>query len=185
VYDWIQVLSGRALFNPGVYIIRGKNPVTQLALFIAAGTVTADGVMFYVTDSVAYDPAVGAPDSGDGETAPPPPGMSTLIPSAVINAALVGSSLTPLSNGGSAFNGMLLFQRRMDRRPILIVNEAMIAGGSIAGTIYAKWGQLVFSGQGTYDLRFAAGTVRFLTVLDVTLAPARLFPPVQEVFLVE
>ncbi len=185
VYDWIQVLSGRVLFNPGVYIIRGKNPVTQFALLIAAGTVTADGVMFYVTDSAAYDPAIGAPDSGDGETVPPPPGMTTLTPSTVINAALIGSSLTPLSNGGSPFDGMLIFQRRMDRRPVLIVNETMIAGGSIAGTIYAKWGQLVFTGQGTYDLRFAAGTVRFLTVLDVTLAPARLFPPVQEVFLVE
>src|SRR5258708_16636189 len=100
--------------------------------------------------------------------------MSSLTTSVLINASLVGSSLTPLTNGGSPFNGMLLFQRRMDRRPILIVNETMIAGGSIEGTVYAKWGQLVFTGQGTYDLRFAAGTVRFLTVLDVTLAPARL-----------
>lgn len=185
VYDWIEVVSGKVVFAPGVYIIRRKNPATGISLNILAGTVTAAGVMFYITNSASYDPAIGAPDSGDGETVPPPPSLLAQTPSVVVNAALLGSRLTPLDDPGSPFDGILLYQRRADRRPILFVNESLIAGGTIAGTIYAKWGELVFTGQGTYDLRIAAGTVRFVDVLDITLAPSRLFPAVEDVFLVE
>jgi Flp pilus assembly protein TadG len=185
VYDWIEVVSGIAVFKPGVYIIRSANPVTQISLLTVAGTITANGVMFYITNSTAYDPLVGAPDSGDGETTPAAPAFMDQIPSVAINAALLGSSLTPLNDPSSPFDGMLLFQRRADRRPILFANQMLIAGGTISGAVYAKWGALVFAGQGTYDLRFAAGTVLFADVLDVTLSPTRLFPPAYEVYLVE
>jgi Flp pilus assembly protein TadG len=185
VYDWIEVISGIAVFNPGVYIVRGKNPLSQAALVLAGGSITANGVMFYITNSAAYDPTVGAPDDGDGETPPPAPELMSQVPSVVINAALLTSSLTPLTDADSPYDGMLLFQRRADRRPLVFVNEALILGGTIAGTIYAKWGEVIFAGQGTYDLRMAAGSVLILDVLDLTFSPTRLFPPVYEVFLVE
>ena len=61
VYDWIEVDSGIAVFNPGVYIIRSTNPQSQVALALIGGSITANGVMFYITNSTAYDPALGAP----------------------------------------------------------------------------------------------------------------------------
>ena len=62
-----QSLSGVANFEPGVYVIRGKDPVTQISLAMVAGTVNAQGVMFYITDSAAYDGVSGDPDQGDGD----------------------------------------------------------------------------------------------------------------------
>ena len=59
VYEWIEVVSGQVVFEPGIYIIRNVNPVTGLALSIIGGTVTADGVMFYLTNSPGYDAASG------------------------------------------------------------------------------------------------------------------------------
>ncbi len=35
VYDWIEVISGQAIFQPGVYLIRGVNPLTHQALNVA------------------------------------------------------------------------------------------------------------------------------------------------------
>jgi hypothetical protein len=185
VYDWIQVLSGSAVFQPGVYVIRGKNPATQLALNIAGGTVTAEGVMFYITNSAGYSPATGGPDSADATDPSPPPTVPTLLPSVVINAALANSSFSPISSAQSPYHGILLFQRRQDSRPIVLLHQNLLLGGSISGTIYSKWGHALFVGSGNYDLRFVAGTVRILSLLDMTIAPSTLLPPAHDVFLVE
>jgi Flp pilus assembly protein TadG len=184
VYDWIEVVSGVANFEPGVYIIRGANPLTQISLNLLAGTIHAEGVMFYITNNAAYDPGNGQPDAADGETPPSPPAIPTLIPSVVINSNLLDSDLTALNSPGSPFDGMLIYQRRHDRRPIVIAHTNLL-GGDFAGTTYAKWGHVILIGQGTYDARFVAGTMRILALIDVTLSPSDLLPPAQDIFLVE
>jgi hypothetical protein len=185
VYDWISVGSGIAVLHPGVYIIRGKNPVTQIPLSIVAGQVSADGVMFYITDSSSYDGVSGSPDDSDGDEEPASPGVASLLPSAVISAALLGSNIAGLDDPGSPFHGMLIYQRRQDRRPIVIAGEQLLGTGNFSGTIYAKWGQILFAANGTYDLRIVGGTVRFINVLGATIAPTNLLPAAKDVYLVE
>jgi hypothetical protein len=184
VYDWIEVVSGVAEFEPGVYIIRSVNPVTQISLNFLAGTIHANGVMFYITNSAGYDPTNGQPDASDGETSSPPPAIPTLLPSVVINSNLLNSDIAGLNSPGSPFDGMLIYQRRQDRRVIAIAHTSLL-GGDFSGTTYAKWGHVIFVGQGTYDARFVAGTMRFLTVLDCTLQPTDLLPAARDVYLVE
>jgi hypothetical protein len=185
VYEWIQIVSGRVIFDPGVYIIRGAHPVTQISLDITGGQVTGDGILFYITDTVDYTPAIGLPDAADGESVPPAAGAASMIPSVVINAGLPGTRLSGLSDDSSPFDGLLLYQRRVSRRPIMIVAEQLLGNAGLSGTIYAKWGQLDFIGHGTHDLAFAVGTGRIINVLECTFAPTRLFPPAEDVFVVE
>jgi Flp pilus assembly protein TadG len=184
VYDYINVISGRVVFNPGVYIIRGTNS-GQPALNLVAGEIHANGVMFYLTNTIAYAASDGLPDASDGETRPASPASGNLVPSAVINFGLTGSSFTPLSSPGSPFNGLLIYQRRQDRRPVMLVQESIINTGTINGAIYAKWGHVVLAGLGTYDARIVAGTMRLVAVLNLTISPSTLFPPAKDVFLVE
>lgn len=185
VYDWIEIISGKVQFDPGVYIIRGTNPITGIALNILGGTITAEGVMFYVTNNPSYDPNGSPIDATDGETVPAPLNLSSVLPSVVLNTAVFPISLSPLNSPGSPYDGVLLYQRRADRRPIVLLHEKLILGGDIAGTIYAKWGHVTFIGSGNYDLRFVAGTVRLATVLQMTIEPSEMLPAAQDVFLVE
>jgi len=184
VYDWIEVVSGRVQFNPGVYIIRGKNPITQISLNMLAGEIQADGVMFYITDSAGYAAGSGAPDSIDGETTPPAPGALDLLPSAVINLVLPGSRISGINDPGSPYDGIVVFQRRRDRRPVAIVTS-LLASSGVEGTVYAKWGHVILASRGTVDASFVAGTVRIVTALPTTIAPSRLLPPAEDVFLLE
>lgn len=185
VYDWIEVLSGSVVFQPGVYIIRGKKPLTNISLNLVGGFITAEGVMFYITNSSDYSAASGVPDSGDGETSPSMPSLLNSIPGVVINAALIGSSFSPLSGTGSPFDGMLIYQRRQDYRAIVIANQQLLGGSTISGRIYAKWGHVLFAGNGSYDVSIAAGTVRLASVLAITLSPTNRFAAAKDVFLVE
>lgn len=185
VYEYISIVSGRVDFEPGVYIIRNKDPLTNISLSIVAGEVKAEGVMFYVTNSSTYSPASGAPDASDGETVPPSPGVGSVVPSVVINAGALGNSFSGLDHSSSPFHGMFIYQRRQDRRPIVLVAEQLIGSASLSGTIYAKWGQLVFAGHGTYAIRFAVATARIVNVLGLTFNPPELFPPARDVSLVE
>lgn len=185
VYDWIEVVSGSVVFQPGVYIIRGVNPLTNLALSVVAGTVTANGVMFYVTNSSNYDATTGAPDSADGSTAPSQSLPTTMFPSVVINAALPGSTYSGITDASSPYSGMLIYQRRDDLRPIIIAEAGLLGPGSLSGTVYAKWGAVEFAADGTYDLRIVAGTVALVSELGLTLIPTTFLPPAQDVFLVE
>lgn len=184
VYDWIEVVTGRAVFEPGIYIIRGKNPLTQLSLNFLGGEVVAEGVMFYITNSSAYSPTSGTPDSGDGESEPSG-GLSGLTPSVVINLAVFGGSFSPLNDPSSPFHGMLLYQRRLDPRPIVLVQENLIGNASLAGIIYSKWGNVSIAGRGTLELAIAAGSIRLVGIAGLTVAPQVYLPPAQDVFLVE
>ena len=184
VYDWIQVTSGRVRFNPGVYIIRGVNPVTQIALNFLAGEIFAEGVMFYITDSGAYSTASGLPDANDGSVVPPAPGVLTLLPSAVINLVLPTCRISGLDDPSSPFHGMTIYQRRTDRRPVVLVT-GLLGGPGVEGTVYAKWGHIVLASRGTVDCRFVGGTVRIVTTLPTTIAPSQLLPPATDVYLLE
>ena len=183
IYEYISVVSGVANFQPGVYIIRGVNPTTQVSLSLLAGTVNAQGVLFYVTNSAAYDGTSGAPDDADGESPPASPGAFNL--SVVIQAGLLGTGITSLTDAGSPYDGLVIYQRRQDRRPIVVAHQNLIGNGEFSGTVYAKWGHVVFAGNGTYDARFVCGTLRVLTIFNSTLAPSALLPPARDVLLVE
>jgi hypothetical protein len=185
VYDWIEVDSGTVIFEPGIYIIRNVNSSTGIALNIQGGTVTANGVMFYVTNSTAYDATTGLPDSGDGSTRPATPSQTSMVPSVLINAALTGSNFSPLASTGSPFNGMLVYQRREDYSPVVILQASLLGATSVSGTIYAKWGQVLFEGIGAYNMRIVGGTVRLDTVLGMSFTPSSLLSAAQDVSLVE
>ena len=184
VYDWIQVTSGSVIFNPGVYIIRNVNPLTQIALAVVAGTVTAKGVTFYITNSANYSATTGLPDADDGNSVPPGGSIGNLLPSVVI-ASLLGSTYTPISSTTSPFYGLTIYQRRVDRRPIILADETLILGGTLSGAVYAKYAEVVFAANGTFDLKFVSGSLAFANILQCTLSPSKLLPPAQDVFLVE
>ena len=185
VYDWIEIISGNVTFAPGVYIIRNVNPLTGISLNIAGGIVKADGVLFYITNSSSYDAVGGSPDSGDGESEPANTNILNLLPSIVINGALPGSSFTPLNSAASPFDGMLIYQRRRDYRPIVIVYQNQLGNPAFDGTIYAKWGHVAFIGDGTHDMKIVAGSARLVSLLGLTLAPSETLPPAYDVFPVE
>lgn len=187
VYDSITVLSptGGARFEPGIYVIRGTSPITNMSLCIL-GPVEAEGVMFYITSSAAFDASTGAPDADEGTNAAPSNIVPSLPPSTVIISLLSSARISGLDDPSSPFHEMLIFQRRIDRRPIVIEAQQLLGGGHISGTIYAKWAHVTFlAGAGSYDLRFVAGTMRVLTLLETTIAPTTLLPPAKDVFLLE
>jgi Flp pilus assembly protein TadG len=185
IYEHITVVSGVANFQPGIYIIRGVNPLTQMSLSLLAGSINASGVLFYITNTPSYDGASGVPDAGDGETAPLIAGPSLLVPSVFIQASLLGSGISGLNAAGSPFDGMVIYQRRVDRRPIVIAHQNLIGSAQFSGTVYSKWGHVIFAGNGTYNARFVCGTMRVVTLFDTTLEPTSLLPPAQDVLLVE
>ena len=185
VYEYINIISGRVLFEPGVYIIRGVNPLTGISLQVLSGDVEAEGVMFYITNSGGYQVGTGSPDAADGETPPVAPGLGTILPSVVINAGLLNCTYTGLQDPTSPFHGMLIYQRRQDRRLILILKENLLGNANVQGTIYAKWGHVILSGRGTFRTALVAGTARVLTVAGVTIQPSHPLPAVEEVALME
>lgn len=187
VYDSITVISlGAVTFQPGVYVIRGKSPVTQMSLAVIGGWIQADGVMFYVTDSTGYSAVTGAPDASESSTLPPSNTITSALPSVLLAPLLPGSNISGIDSASSVFDGLLIYQRRNDRRPIVLAATHLIGGGQVAGTIYSKWGHVAFiGGSGAYDLKFVCGTMRVITAFDTTLAPSELFPGATDVFLVE
>jgi Flp pilus assembly protein TadG len=185
VYDWIEVDSGQVTFTPGIYIVRSVNPISGIALALLGGQVTAVGTTFYITDNASYSPDQGSPDDGDGDNQPPPSAAMTLVPSAVLNIGLPGSTFAAINSPSSPFNGIILFQRRFDRRPIVLVQQQLLGGGSFTGGVYAKWGHVMLVGEGTFNVSVVSGTMRVVELLNCTIAPPSLLPPVQEVFLVE
>jgi hypothetical protein len=108
-----------------------------------------------------------------------------LAPSVLIDASLPGTRLSPLNSPGSPFHGMLLMQRRNDRRPILFVRQSLLGNAYIEGNVYAKWGHLILSGNGEFHSAFVCGSLRVLDVLNCDITPAVSLPPARDIFLVE
>ena len=176
VYDSLTVVAplGGVRFEPGVYTIRGKNPVTGLSLAVV-GPVEAQGVMFYIGDPSEPDPS-----------GPPAHVVTDLIPSVVIAPLIPGGAYTGLSGSGGPLDGMLIYQNRNDRRPIIMEAQHLLGDTSLSGKIYAKWGHLSFvGGMGSYDLQVVTGTARFVTVGNSVFDPVELMPKAEDVYLVE
>ncbi|QDV54075.1 pilus assembly protein TadG-related protein [Rosistilla oblonga] len=184
VYDWIDVTAGIARFEPGVYIIRGKHPITGIALGITGGIVYADGVMFYVTSNSNYDPASGLPDAVENREVAPPNTIGAQLPSVLISP-LPGSRLSGLNDPSSPYHGMLVYQRPRDRRPITILSLQTLGITQFSGTVYSRWGHAILAGSGTFNSSFAVGTMRVVTLGNISLRPSGYFPAASDVYLVE
>ncbi len=177
VYESLTVIApvGGVKLMPGIYVIRGRNPITKISLCMI-GPIEADGVLFYIGD-----PALDGPSSE-----PPPPTVSELLPSTLIASLVPGAKLTGLKSPGNPLNEMLIFQDRNDRRPILLEAQHLIGSTKLQGTIYAKWGHVSFvGGQGIYDFKTVSGSARFVTVGNTVIAPSELLKPSQDVVLVD
>ncbi len=185
VYDYINIVTGPVRFEPGVYIIRGQHPITGIPLSVLAGPINGRGVMFYISENPTFSPTSGLPDIGEDSSTPPISNLRALLPSAVINGAVLGVKFTPLSDASSPYDGIFIFQNRNNRRPIVLLTEQLLGSGTLAGTIYSKWGSVVLVANGTHDLGFAVGSIRIVTALGLRLNPTLKFPPVKEAFLVE
>ncbi|WP_236696251.1 pilus assembly protein TadG-related protein [Rhodopirellula islandica] len=187
VYRSMTVIAptGGVTFEPGVYVICGKNPVTEISLCLL-GPIQAEGVMFYITDAAAFDSAGNFVDEASGDGDPPAHGTTDIVPSVVIAPLLPGGKLTGVNLPGSPLDEMLIFQHPTDRRPIVMECQQLIGNNDLAGTIYAKWGHVLLVGAAAeYDLKIAAGTARVVTLGTTRLAPKNLFSAAQDVFLVE
>lgn len=192
IYDWIYIISGRVRFDPGIYVIRSTNPVTDVSLLVTGGNIEAEGVMFYITDSATYDAVTGLPDSLDEVNEPAVPSLLNLVPSVVVVEGLSSMTWTGLDDPSSPFDRMLLFQRRHDRRPIVVVRQALGGAHTWSGNIYAKWGHLMLAGTGTMETNAVVGetnavvgTMRAALIGDLRLTPSAPLPPTKEVRLVE
>jgi len=187
VYESITVIAplGGVRFEPGIYIIRNQNPDTGSGLTIV-GPVQAEGVMFYLTQSSNFSAETGAPDNAEDGSIAPPNTITNMLPSAIILPLLPTASITGLDDPDSPFDGMLLFQRRLDRRMFVIDSQQLLGANQLSGSVYNKWGHTLFvGGASTSGLRFATGTMRVVTVGDTTLQPTPLMPAATDALLVE
>jgi hypothetical protein len=147
--------------NPGIYIITGGGLSMS-----GNSTLSGEGVMLYNTGS-DYNVSTGLPDSGDGTSLPPAPGNPTFGGVEITgNAAL---NLTPYSNSSSPFDGMVLYQRRLNPMPLKLAGNG--SSDVLSGTVYAKWAPLDLSGNGTFNSQFVVQRVEIsgngTLVLDV------------------
>lgn len=188
IYEWIHIISGKVNFEPGIYVIRSAEPLDGISLLMTGGRINAEGVMFYVTNSSTYDAVTGLPDSVDGDSEPPASLLSALTPSVVLVEDLFPTMLTGLDDPSSPFDGITIYQRRHDRRPIVIVQSPVSPiGGShkLAGAVYAKWGHLMLVGSGVSEFNAVVGTMRAALVGDLRITPEIPLPPSPQIFLVQ
>lgn len=148
--------------NPGVYVIAGGGITMS-----GNSVLTGEGVLLYNTGD-DYNVNTGLPDSGDG-TSPPPASGSPAFGGVTItgNASL---DLTAYSNSSSPFNGMVLYQRRLNTEPLKLAGNG--SSDVLTGTVYAKWAPLDLSGNGTFNSQFVVQRVDITgngtLTLDVT-----------------
>ena len=177
VYTSIQTSANVNVYlNPGIYIIAGGG-ITMTG----NSTLTGDGVMLYNTGS-DYNANTGLPDSGDGTSAPPASGNPTFGGLSITGNARL--DLTPFSNPSSPFDGMVVYQRRLNTQELKLAGNG--SSDVLTGTVYAKWAPIDLSGNGTFNSQFVVKEVKFTgngtLTLDVTGQPlARSL----QVFLVE
>ena len=168
IYHKIEITGGAAYFIPGIYVLAAQKE-NQNVLSLTGGNVTFNNSMFYITGD-NYDPNSGWPDIDDGEQ-PPPLADGAKLGRVSINAEMhftaIDADIVPSVYGryafapailpSEAFNGTLFYQRRGNNQTIKITGNS--AGGQLQGTMYAKWGHVQITGQGTYDAQFVIGTL--------------------------
>ncbi len=106
-----------------------------------------------------------------------------MTPSAVF-VVRNGSYYTGLSDTTSPYDGMLIYQDRSDRRPIIVKQPAADNRG-FTGHVYAKWAPVLLAGTGTIEATFTAGTMKIISNNELTITPPALLPPALDVFIVE
>lgn len=145
VYTSISVSSNvNVTMNPGIYVIAGGGLSMS-----GNATLSGSGVMIYNTGS-DYNVNTGLPDSTDGSSSPPASGSATFGAVSITGNALL--NVTPYTNASSPFDGMVLYQRRLNTQPIKIAGNG--SSDVLKGTVYAKWAALDLSGNGTFNSQY-------------------------------
>lgn len=185
IYSSIAISGGDVTFQPGIYVLRpsggGGNVFT-----ITGGTVRGTGVMFYNTGKT-YNPATGAPDSGDLTVATDYRPTNTDTKSEHFGGISINGpnvTFTPPTTG--PFKSILFYQRRFNDQPITI-NGGLPAPNGLQGVIYAKWANLKLAGSGTYNFGIVVGTISINGNAAVNIPEGLTLPEqkLQPVFLVE
>jgi hypothetical protein len=177
IYDSISITGGNVQLYPGIYVLAAQKN-NQATLSITGGNVTANGVMFYNTGS-NYNPATGAPDINDKNSAPPITDgalLGSISMNGVVPMSPIDTNVSSYNYGGyqagapvpsSEFNGMLFYQRRNSTQTITVSGNA--GTGSLNGTLYAKYAQANFTGQGSLDAQFIVGSIKITGQGTVTI----------------
>ena len=188
VYGSITVTGpgpGSVTFEPGIYVLQGGNLLGQALHVETGGTVKGTGVLFYNTGA-NYDPATGGPDAADGNDLD---SAGTAFGTLTLNAAV--TRLSPSTDPASPFNGVLLYQRRWNTKPMHVYHNSTgfgIAGDELDGSIYAKWAHLTAHGPGTIRTQYVVGSLT-VTAPDakdkMTIDPPKAKAKAKLVYLVE
>lgn len=162
VYTSLDLSANVDVFmNPGIYVILGGGLSMS-----GNSTLSGERVMLYNTGS-NYNVSTGLPDSGDGTSLPPAPGNPTFGSVEITGNAAI--NLTPYTNSSSPFDGMVLYQRRLNPMPLKLAGNG--SSDVLSGTVYAKWAPLDLSGNGTFNSQFVVQRVEIsgngTLVLDV------------------
>lgn len=177
VYDSISASANVTVtMQPGIYVIKGGG-----ITLTGNSAVTGTGVMIYNTGS-DFNVNTGLPDSGDRTSSPPASGNPTF---GAISIAGNGSlRLTSYINSSSAFDGLLLYQRRLNTQAINLSGNADVA--SLKGTVYAKSAAISLSGNGTMNTQFVVQRLEFSGNGNMIVEPNdEHFAASVQVFLVE
>jgi hypothetical protein len=180
VYNDISISNAtNVTFRPGIYILSPSPGSSGQGLNISGRetSITAIGVMFYLTGSDYLYPSAASPTdpghfdlldtpldgplpptSGSFPSAPDPPAwpLNSRMSVAYASVSISGGSpfsihLTALNDASSPFNGMLFYQRP---RIGLINPDTSFAIGARAnltlnGIVYAQWAPLSMQGRGS------------------------------------
>jgi Flp pilus assembly protein TadG len=153
VYTSISVSSNvNVTLNPGIYIIAGGG--LQMT---GNATLSGSGVMIYNTGS-DYNVNTGLPDANDGTSSPPASGNPTFGSVSITGNALL--NLTPYSNSSSPFDGMVIYQRRLNTQPMKIAGNG--SSDVLKGTVYAKSAPLDLAGNGTFNAQFIVQSTNYV-----------------------
>jgi hypothetical protein len=185
IYSSLGFNGGTVTLNSGIYVLNaanlnGSQPQSFSVSNGATVTSAAGGVMIYNTGS-DYNPTNGTPDTNDGSTL----GSDPLNPNTgqiAINGGTV--NLSPITNSGSPFVGMLFYQRRWNTQDVGVGGNSNTV--NLSGTLYDKWGNFTLAGQGRYDAQFVVGSMSVSGNAAVTInATGKLTGRLNQVFLVE
>jgi Flp pilus assembly protein TadG len=172
IYQGGISLSGGGTYTmqPGIYVMKGGGFSVNGSL-----TLTGSGVMIYNTGN-DYTASTGSPDNTDpidllNQSQPSGSGdgfgsfsLNTSITLTPINSA----TYTYPSSAISAFNGMVFYQRRANTQGVSMTGSG--GSSSISGTMYGKWANLNYSGNGSTNAQFVFNTINLTGNGTVTIS---------------
>lgn len=197
VYKHIAIRKGATVvFNPGIYILSpdASNlpplPRDEFPGLIVTGenSITAEGVMFYVTGSNYLDPQgilePGHWDRSDDDLnsrldgpLPPTRGADELPPPPDDLSVVTFARATLKPNGGflkltgytdAVYDNISFFQRRRNMHAATI--EAKSGPDvQLGGTMYARWARFNLAGGGRFDAQFIVGSLDISGQAELTI----------------